>query len=53
MIADSAAVDAVVEPVKMDLSVRTDSLPQTILKGDTFEFKVDISWQAPAGQRFW
>ena len=38
MIADSAAVDAVVEPVKMDLSVRTDSLPQTILKGDTFEF---------------
>ena len=50
MIADSAAVDAVVEPVKMDLSVRTDSLPQTILKGDTFEFKVDISWQAPAGQ---
>lgn len=41
--ADSAA------PLEIGISIRTDSVP-TVVRGDTFELKVNVSWQAPAGQ---
>lgn len=34
-------------PTEIGISVHTDSLP-TIVKGDTFEFKVNVSWAAPS-----
>lgn len=40
---DSSAV----EPVQIGISVRTDSLLD-VVKGDTFEFKVNVSWRADA-----
>lgn len=40
------ASNAASSPVEIGVSVRTDSLP-TIVKGDTFEFKVNVSWKAP------
>lgn len=47
---DSAAVDSAVaeipaaEPEQIRISVKTDSL-SPVVKGDTFEFKVNVSWQ--------
>lgn len=39
--------DSTASPVEIGISVHTDSLP-TIVKGDTFEFKVNVSWTAPS-----
>ncbi len=45
------AVDsAAVEPVQIGISVHADPLPSTIFSGDTFEYRVNVTWQAPAGQ---
>lgn len=45
---DSLGTDsAAVEPVQIGISVRTDSL-LNVFKGDTFEFKVNVSWRAKA-----
>lgn len=40
------ASSAASNPVEIGISVHTDSLP-TIVKGDTFEFKVNVSWSSP------
>ena len=56
MIADSLqnqmALDsaAAAEPLQINISVHADSLSLPILQGDTFEYKVNVAWQAPAGQ---
>jgi len=39
-----------VEPVQIGISVHASPLPSTIFKGDTFEYRVNVTWQAPAGQ---
>ncbi len=40
------APNAASSPVEIGISVHTDTLP-TIAKGDTFEFRVNVSWKAP------
>ncbi len=45
-VVDSSAV----EPVQIGISVHASPLPSTIFKGDTFEYRVNVTWQAPAGQ---
>lgn len=47
MAVDSAAA---AEPLQINISVHADSLSLPILQGDTFEYKVNVAWQAPAGQ---
>ena len=44
VLADSASA-----PVEIGISVHTDSLP-TIVKGDTFEFNVNVAWKAPSAE---
>ncbi|MBP5247036.1 MAG: hypothetical protein J6Z31_04190 [Fibrobacter sp.] len=47
----NTAVDsAAVEPVQIGISVHADPLPSTIFLGDTFEYRVNVTWQASAGQ---
>ena len=48
----SASVDgsAAVEPAQIKVSVHADALPETIVKGDTFEYRVNVTWEASAGR---
>lgn len=43
------AVENSPEPLEIGISIRTDSVPNVVC-GDTFELKVNVSWQAPATQ---
>ena len=48
----SASVEgsAAVEPAQIKVSVHADALPETIVKGDTFEYRVNVTWEASAGR---
>lgn len=42
--------EEVLEPAQIGVSVHADALPETIVKGDTFEYRVNVTWEASAGQ---